>query len=300
MRSKLTILLLSQLCSVILLAQTQEPKGKLFIIGGGDRPPALMKAMINAAGLAPNDYIAVLPMSSAEKDTSVHYFRLSVAPVCSNVVVNLDFTKETVNNRPRLDSLEKAKLIFITGGQQTRFMKAVLNTPVYEAIHMAYMNGAMIAGTSAGAAVMSEHMITGSQLLPEAKGKEGFTMIKAGNVEFEEGLGLLKTAIIDQHFVVRSRYNRLLTALHTFPDLVCVGIDEETAILVEGKTARVAGEGQVAVLRAPENSKVAASGVIGMSNVSLSLYLKGESFSFVSVVSGKKVSSQIKTERKSK
>jgi cyanophycinase len=165
-------------------------------------------------------------MSSGEKDTSVHYFRLSVEPVCNNPVVNLDFTAETVNNRSRLDSLEKAKLIFITGGQQTRFMNIVLNTPVYDAIHKAYRNGAMIAGTSAGAAVMSEQMITGSQLLPEAKGKEGFTMIKAGNVEFSKGLGLITTAIIDQHFIVRSRYNRLLTSLQTFPKLVCVGIDE--------------------------------------------------------------------------
>jgi cyanophycinase len=300
MRAKLYISLLCLLCWLGSFGQTNVPKGKLFIIGGGDRPVGLMKAMVDAAKLSASDYIAVLPMSSAEKDTSVHYFRLSVAPVCNNPVVKLDFTKETVNDRPRLDSLEKAKLIFITGGQQTRFMKIVLGTPVFDAIHKAYMNGAMIAGTSAGAAVMSEKMITGSQLLPEAKGKEGFTMIKAGNVEFEEGLGLLKTAIIDQHFIVRSRYNRLLTALHTFPDLVCVGIDEETAILVEGKTAMVAGEGQVVVVRAPDGSKVKPDGVIGMSNVQLSLYVKGETFSLVSLIPGRNVKSSIKAERKSK
>jgi cyanophycinase len=226
MKPKLMLVLLFHLLSYCCFAQQSSAKGKLFIIGGGERPPALMKAMIEAAVLKPGDYIAVLPMSSGEKDTSVHYFRLSVEPVCNNPVVNLDFTAETVNNRSRLDSLEKAKLIFITGGQQTRFMNIVLNTPVYDAIHKAYRNGAMIAGTSAGAAVMSEQMITGSQLLPEAKGKEGFTMIKAGNVEFSKGLGLITTAIIDQHFIVRSRYNRLLTSLQTFPKLVCVGIDE--------------------------------------------------------------------------
>ncbi len=279
MRSKLTVLLFSQFFSFILFGQTETSKGKLFIIGGGARPAALMKAMVDAAKLAPEDYIAVLPMSSGEKDTSYHYFKLSVAPVCSNPVVNLDFTKETVNNRLRLDSLEKAKLIFITGGQQTRFMKVVLGTPVYDAIHKAYRNGAMIAGTSAGAAVMSEKMITGTQLLPEAKGKEGFTMIKAGNVEFEEGLGLIKTAIIDQHFIVRSRYNRLLTSLYTYPELVCVGIDEETAILVSGGTATVAGEGQVVVLRDPQKLQVKSDGVIGAKSLSLSLFVKGDSFS---------------------
>ncbi|PZR26972.1 MAG: cyanophycinase [Citrobacter freundii] len=277
MQSRLCLLLICQLFAAILLAQN-EPKGKLFIIGGGERPPALMKAMIDAAQLSPTDYIAVLPMSSADKDTSVYYFALSVKPVCNNPVVNLDFTKATVNNRSRLDSLEKAKLIFITGGQQTRFMNIVLHTPVYDAIHKAYRNGAMIAGTSAGAAVMSERMITGTQLLPEAKSKEGFTMIKAGNVEFEEGLGLVKTAVIDQHFIVRSRYNRLLTALQTYPELVCVGIDEETAILVNGNTATVAGEGQVIAVKNPHDIKVNNEGAIGMKKIELSLYLKGESF----------------------
>lgn len=295
MQSKLSLLLICQLFAAIVFAQNGS-RGKLFIIGGGERPPALMKAMIDAAQLSPTDYIAVLPMSSADKDTSVYYFALSVKPVCSNPVVNLDFTKETVNNRSRLDSLEKAKLIFITGGQQTRFMNIVLHTPVYDAIHKAYRNGAMIAGTSAGAAVMSERMITGTQLLPEAKGKEGFSMIKAGNVEFEEGLGLVKTAVIDQHFIVRSRYNRLLTTLQTYHDLVCVGIDEETAILVSGTTATVEGEGQVIVIEDPSDIKVNRAGAIGMKKIELSLYLKGDSFLLKreAVIDSKKISPLLK------
>jgi len=280
MHQKFIIVLLSQLFSLLLFSQNEKslPKGKLFIIGGGGRPPALMKAMIDAAKLSPTDYIAVLPMASAEKDTSVFYFNLSVKPVCNNPVVSLDFTKETVNDRSRLDSLENAKLIFITGGQQTRFMNIVRHTPVYDAIHKAYRNGALIAGTSAGAAVMSERMITGSQLLPEVKGREGFTMIKAGNVEFEEGLGLVKTAVIDQHFIVRSRYNRLLTTLQAYPDLVCAGIDEQTAILVSGNTATVAGEGQVVVIKNPRDIRVSKDGAIGMKGLEFSLYLKGDSF----------------------
>lgn len=255
-----------------------QQKGKLFIIGGGDKPPALMKAMVDAAHLGKDDYIAVLPMSSADKDSSVFYFRKSVEPVCSNPVVNLNFTPSTVSVRSRLDSLEKAKLIFITGGQQTRFMKVVLNTPVFAAIHKAFSNGALIAGTSAGAAVMSEKMITGKQLLPEKSGGEGFTMVKAGNVEFEKGLGLITSAIIDQHFIVRSRYNRLLSALHDFPELTCIGIDESTAILVEGKNVSVTGEGQVIVLSNPGGVTVSGDHVIGMKEVRLSLFVQGDRF----------------------
>jgi cyanophycinase len=279
MQSKL--LLAVAFCFFNLVSSAQSAvssKGKLFIIGGGSRPPELTKAMIDAADLGKEDYIAVLPMSSAEKDTSVYYFQKSVQSLCSNAVVNLDFTAATVNNRSRLDSLAKAKLIYIPGGQQTRFMDVVLNTPVYDAIHKAFQNGAMVAGTSAGAAVMSEQMITGTQLSPEASSKEGFTMIKAGNVEFKKGLGLVTTAIIDQHFIVRSRYNRLLTALQTFPSLTCIGIDESTAILVEGNKVTVAGEGQVIVLSNPKGITVAGKGLIGMKKVELGMYVKGDKF----------------------
>lgn len=279
MRSKLFLVIFFCACCLISPAQTTvSPKGKLFIIGGGSRPPELTKAMIDAAKLGKDDYIAVLPMSSAEKDTSVYYFQRSVQSLCANAVVNLDFTPATVNNRSRIDSLAKAKLIYIPGGQQTRFMAVVLNTPVYDAIHKAFQNGAMIAGTSAGAAVMSEQMITGTQLAPEANAKEGFTMIKAGNVEFKKGLGLVTTAIIDQHFIVRSRYNRLLTALQAFPSLTCIGIDESTAILVEGNKVTVEGEGQVIVLSNPKGITVSGKGLIGMKNVQLGMYVKGDQF----------------------
>ena len=277
--SKLLIVFFSSFISVSIFAQSPLPaRGKLFIIGGGDRPPELMKAMVDAAHLSKTDYIAVLPMSSADKDTSVYYFQKSMEPVCDNPVVKLDFTSATANRRSGLDSLEKARLIFITGGQQTRFMDVVLNTPVYDAIHKAYKNGALIAGSSAGAAVMSEQMITGKQLLPEAGSKEGFTVIKAGNVEFKKGLGLITTAIIDQHFVVRSRYNRLLTALQTFPELICIGIDEATAILVENNKITVAGEGQVIVLRKPKGITVSGKGLIGLKEAQLSIYVNGDAF----------------------
>src|SRR5688500_1338433 len=117
---------------------TAMPRGKLFIIGGGDRPPSLMKALVAAAALKKNDYVVVLPMSSANPDTGYYYFKADLEQVCTNTIVNFNFTSEKVNDKYWLDSLIKAKLIFITGGDQDRFMKTVLNTPVYKAIHTAY------------------------------------------------------------------------------------------------------------------------------------------------------------------
>ena len=113
-------------------------KGKLFIIGGGDRSRALMQTLIGTAGMKPQDYAVVLPMSSEYPDTSFFYFKEDYDPVCKNAIVCFNFTKETVNNKSWLDSLQHARLIFITGGDQLRFMNIVLNTPVYQAIHNAY------------------------------------------------------------------------------------------------------------------------------------------------------------------
>ena len=253
-------------------------KGKLFIIGGGDRPPSLMKSMIATAALTSKDYVVVLPMSSEEPDTSYYYLKADLGPVCQNAIINFNFTKENVNKKPWLDSLEKAKLIFITGGDQDRFMKIVFNTPVYNAIHKAYANGSTIAGTSAGAAVMSRDMITGSELT-DTTYRATFRKLQYNNIEIKEGLGLLTSAVVDQHFIVRSRYNRLLSALAKYPSYTCIGIDEMTAIIVQNNKVKVTGTGQVVVLQHPKNLKVTASGLIKMKDIQFSIYTAEDEFS---------------------
>src|SRR5690606_8351769 len=82
-----------------------------------------------------------------------------------------------------------------------------------------------------------------------------FEKIWYDNAETEEGLGLVEDLVIDQHFIARSRYNRLISVLADHPDLICVGIDESTAIVVKGKSFRVVGESQVVVLSDPELTK---------------------------------------------
>jgi cyanophycinase len=256
---------------------TAFPKGKLFIIGGGDRPPSLMQSLVKTAELKEKDYVIVLPMSSASPDTSYVYFKADLAPACTNPILNYNFTSEKTSFTPWLDSLKKAKLIFITGGDQDRFMNAVLNTPVIDAIHTAYKNGATIAGTSAGAAVMSEHMITGAELT-DTTYRATFRKIWDKNIEFKKGLGLLTTAIIDQHFIVRSRYNRLLSALAAFPAYDCIGIDEETAIIVQGNKITVTGESQVVVFRKPVSLSITSKKLIKVKDILFSIYTAGDEF----------------------
>jgi len=252
-------------------------KGKLFIIGGGNRSLALMKTLVATAAFGPKDFAVVLPMSSEEPDTSFYYFKEDFEPASSIALVNFNFTKDNTNNKKWLDSLEHAKLIFITGGDQERFMDVVLNTPVYAAIHKAFANGATIAGTSAGAAVMSQHMITGKELTDTGISRT-FNKIHQNNIEIKEGLGLITTAVIDQHFIVRSRYNRLLSAIAKYPTLACIGVDEATAIIVQGNKITVAGQSQVVLLQNPVGLQITSGGLIKMKDIQLSIFTAGDVF----------------------
>ncbi|MBY0542618.1 MAG: cyanophycinase, partial [Sphingobacteriaceae bacterium] len=188
---------------------------------------------------------------------------------------NFNFAKHDVNDKKWIDSLAGAKLIYILGGDQNRFMKVVLGTPVYTAIHQAYNNGATIAGTSAGAAVMSKYMITGQHLIDTAA-KDGFNKLWDKNIEFAEGLGLLQNTIIDQHFIKRNRYARLISSLAAHPEMTCVGIDESTAIVVHENKATVVGVSQVIRLANPKGLKTASKGLIKFNQAEFGIFTEGD------------------------
>jgi len=258
-----------------LKAQNNLAKGNLFIIGGGDRSDALIKQLVSTADLKVKDYIIVLPMASEVPDTGFKYISAQLKLQTNAAIRNFNFSKHDVNDKKWVDSLAGAKLIYILGGDQTRFMKSVLNTPVYTAIHKAYQNGSTIAGTSAGAAVMSKYMITGKQLLDTVY-KETFNKLWYKNIEFTEGMGLLQNTIIDQHFLKRNRYNRLISALASHPDLVCVGIDESTAIIVHGNKATIAGDSQVIRLANPKNLKSTEKGLLKFNQAEFGIFTAGD------------------------
>ena len=255
------------------------PAGKLFIIGGGKRPPALVQAMVDAAGLDTAGYAIILPMASGEPDSAAYYGirQFTELGLPAERFRAYHFEKGAYP-QAAVDSLRGARLIYITGGDQNRFMDVVLGSPVYDAIQEAYRNGATIADTSAGAAVMSRQMITGNELKrPEYTGD--FRTIQAENIEIKEGLGLLPNAIVDQHFIYRMRMNRLISVSLEFPGLACIGIDESTALLVEGDSATVVGDSQVILLRTPGNRAKTQNGLLGGRGLDLSVLLPGERFS---------------------
>jgi cyanophycinase len=239
--------------STISCAQQKEAKGKLFIIGGGSRPSAMIDRIISESGIDKEGYAIILPMSSSEPDTASYYAKKQFFDKNIANVHALNFVKDEKFSSDKIDSLKNARLIYISGGDQNRFMDVVKNTEIEKAIHEAYKNGSLIAGTSAGAAVMSKMMITGTEL-KNSEYSSTFRNLQSENIEIKSGLGMIDNVIIDQHFVKRSRYNRLLSAVIEHPETIGIGIDEATAILVNGNQAEVIGEYQVIVFKNPNKS----------------------------------------------
>lgn len=273
----LLIFMLVETNPVISAENNRAAKGKLFIIGGGSRPDTMIERLIGESGLRDGGYVFILPMASEEADSAIIWSGGQFLKKGVTNVSGFNFKAGVVPEKKYLDSLENASLIYISGGDQARFMKAVTGSPVFNSIHNAFEKGAVIAGTSAGAAVMSNKMITGNELrYPEYH--ETFRRIESQNIEFAEGLGLIKNAIIDQHFVARSRHNRLLTAVLENPKLPGIGIDEATAVLVKGNEAEVIGNSQVIVFRNKGKGTNIMSNKMGSRKIILDIYLPGEKF----------------------
>lgn len=271
-------LVLSGLMSLVssLAVGQATAEGSLFIIGGGSRPVALISKMVETAKPNTQDYAVVLTMASGEPKASFDAISGQLQSAGLDKVFHFNFDSISVDNLAMVDSLLHAKLIYITGGDQNRFMNIVRGSAVYEAIHQAYKNGSTIAGTSAGAAVMSKRMISGAQLRGDTSYRATFEKVWAENIEFQEGLGLVDDIIIDQHFIKRSRYNRLLSALAAYPEKSCIGIDESTAIIVHNGQITVTGESQVVVFSRPETLRIRDGKLISFEDLKFGLYADGD------------------------
>jgi cyanophycinase len=135
--------------------------------------------------------------------------------------------------------MDDAAAIFFSGGDQLRITSQIGDTGIEAKVRALYERGGIIAGTSAGAAAMSETMLV--------KGTSGETH-RIGDLHMAPGLGLIRDVIIDQHFAERGRFGRLLGAVAHNPRVLGIGIDEDTAAVVENEQFEVIGSGAVYVV----------------------------------------------------
>ncbi|HTL07808.1 MAG TPA: cyanophycinase [Chitinophagaceae bacterium] len=255
--------------------QKQQQEGKLFIIGGGHVSDDLRRQMLVAADWKKGDIIAAVTLASGYGDSAYLWMNEDFKKLTGEDCLRFD--SAAVHNPASIAALSKARIIYIGGGDQERIMRLIKNSSVQQTILRARKQGAMIAGTSAGASAMSAHMITGNALLDTVQAST-FKRISKGNLELKAGLGLLDSVIIDQHFITRSRYNRMLSAIMEYPYYDCIGINEATALLVDKGWATVIGESQVIVFSKPQNIHANANGFLAASAITLSIYLAGEKF----------------------
>ncbi len=188
--------------------------------------------------------IVVIPTASRMHETGPRYEKL-FAELGAAEVATMDFdTRRDCMEPGRLSRLGQATGIFFTGGNQLRLTTLLGGTPVAKLIRVRNASGVAVGGTSAGASILSEHMI--------AFGDEGSAVI-SGSVRLAPGLGLTNRFIIDQHFRQRDRLGRLITALAYNPFAVGIGLDEDTgAFIGPDETIEVEGSGGVTVVDGSE------------------------------------------------
>ena len=225
---------------------SRPPKGWLLIVGGGGTTPNMYKKAIELGGGEADAKVVIFPQASELPDTGE-----SSAAVWRDNVLDPRHVQvaDTKDEKAALALVEVATVIWFPGGVQKRLMDA-LGGDLPAAIRKRYQDGALIGGTSAGAAVMSSKMITGDYV-SENGDEGGLSVVQGNTVQTDRGLGLIDWAIVDQHFFKRRRFNRLLSCvLDNYPKLIGIGIDERTSILVHDRHFEVIGENNVLVIDA--------------------------------------------------
>jgi cyanophycinase len=225
-----------------------ETRGWIVPIGGAENKENdrhILERFIRVSG-GENADIVVIPTASRMHETGPRYEKLFNELGAAQVTV-MDFdTRRDCQEAGRLRRIEEATGIFFTGGNQLRLTTLLGGTPVAKLIRSRNARGVTVGGTSAGASILSEHMI--------AFGDEGSSVI-SGSVRLAPGLGLTNRFIIDQHFRQRDRLGRLITALAYNPFAVGIGLDEDTAAFIgPDEIIEVEGSGGVTVVDASEVS----------------------------------------------
>jgi cyanophycinase len=221
-------------------------RGWIVPIGGAENKENdrhILERFVAVSGGRDAD-IVVIPTASRLRETGPRYERL-FKEIGAARVTSMDFdTRRDCQEPSRLARIGAATGIFFTGGNQLRLTTLLGGTPVAKLVRSRNAQGVAVGGTSAGASILSEHMI--------AFGDEGSAVI-SGSVRLAPGLGLTNRFIIDQHFTQRDRLGRLLTALTYNPFAVGIGLDEDTAAFIgPDETVEVEGSGGVTVVDAAD------------------------------------------------
>ncbi|MEO6511788.1 MAG: cyanophycinase [Nocardioides sp.] len=245
--------------------------GPLMVIGGAEdklRKRTILREFVTASGGA-DARIALVPSASSLGDEVVEVYDALFRRLGAGEVVPVrPENREDAHDPDLVKAVGEATGVFLTGGNQLKLSAIICGTPVGDAIVEAHLRGAVVGGTSAGASIQSSHMVAFG--VGGATPKQRMTQVAAG-------LGLVKSAVIDQHFDQRNRYGRLLMIVAQSPQLLGIGVDEDTCAMItleeDGhEVLRVIGRGSVTIFdpadivsnayEAKRSSPLLASGVV--------------------------------------
>jgi cyanophycinase len=223
------------------VAPATVEQGSLVIVGGGRLPRGLISRFLELAG-GNNARIVILPTAMpdplpSEKELASLLTRAGAV----NVKVLRERERDAVESQSFLDEIEQATGVWFGGGRQWRFVDAYEGTRAHRALLELLQRGGVIGGSSAGASIQAEYLVRGNPLGNEDMMARGY----------ERGLGFLPGTAIDQHFTQRNRARDLAGVIARYPQLLGIGIDEETALIVQGHRGEVVGRGAVYFFSSP-------------------------------------------------
>ncbi len=222
--------------------QDQRPQGCLFIIGGHeDRDPESERVILReVARHVRGGKLVLATVASHRPEGYFEEYEKAFADLDVGELVELYVEdRSRAGDREKLSVLDDAQAVFFSGGDQLRITSQIGDTGIEAKVRRIFERGGLVAGTSAGASVMSETMLV--------KGASKETH-RIGDLHMAPGMGLVRDVIIDQHFAERGRMGRLLGAVAHNPRVLGLGIDEDTAVMVEGDRFQVIGSGGVYVV----------------------------------------------------
>lgn len=221
----------------------EKLKGNLIIIGGAEDKKGekeILKEVCSKIDKENEKLIIATIATELPKEVGAEYTDIFKKLGVKNIDILDIAQRDDACRESNVALIKNASLVFFTGGDQLRITSLVGGTPLYDALKQSVENGCVFVGTSAGASVVSDTMIiTG----------EDEESPKKWTLKMSPGLGLIKDVIIDQHFAQRGRIGRLLTGVAENPESLGIGIDEDTAIMVNPKAEfQVIGSGAVYVI----------------------------------------------------
>lgn len=254
-----------------------QPKGKLVIVGGV-QTKEIIKKFVELAG-GENAKIIIVPNAGSRPVLNSQRQQKEFAEFGAKSDY-LIFTRETADSDSNLAKMDWANAVFFLGGDQSDLTRDMLGTKLLKKVFDIYENGGVVGGSSAGAAVMSEVMITGNELVNKDS-SSSFITIEKGNVEVKQGFGFLKNSIVDQHFIKRKRHNRTISTLIEHPNLFGIAIDESTGIIVyPDETFEVIGNNQVLIYdpTSAKDIREDKNGNLGVTDMRLHVLISGDRF----------------------